>query len=589
MHLSDILPSSGPLTETRRGLGSIGEMTTKVFWEPRHSDLVALLAKSKIGDIRGGIIQDKSGNIHSAIWPARNMGHWNFFNECFAREGIEPADYWSLRITRDLSTLTEERYWKKNTIYKGDGFYCAFTQGSYHSGNPPQILLDRILGPIQMINADMVTEGVDTGILTLWHGGKDVESDYLEIRSHGKGRWEYGPGLYLTDDRTLASSKYAKGGGRKLYQITIDLNGAHECQDVIIPLHDAVAFVERNVIGRLRSTLINELNKIYERRGQKLPADVMINLCLNYEAIQNSKTGILRQFLIDHGVDYSVSHGSARSIYVVINPRIIKRVERASNLREGLIAVPDKMFHQAMKNIVEHVLSWAITKATTKQQQDEVWRLAHQYNVELWRDYDIVSKPVRVDSLPIDLDGIPDHYPTLTDEAPLYTAVDWRPSRYAASWHKAKRVIIVYPLAKDTLKYWPHKLHSLGDYLGEIEASIRHELRHAVQTMLLPDAQNEQIYNNAIDDKVGYNTSPNEFDPIIGTLADNFVHFYNLMAEYGKKPDIGKMIRQTAGMIPPSFGEKPDDFFVVLRKNDPKRYKLAVKKFTAEIMRKLTY
>ncbi len=114
-----------PITETRRGLKTIGEMTAKVFWNPLRSDMKAMLDKSKIGDLRGGIIKTKD-EILVAIWPARNLGHWNFFNECFMREGIESVEYYSFRITRDIETITEERFWRKSPVYKGDGFFCAF-------------------------------------------------------------------------------------------------------------------------------------------------------------------------------------------------------------------------------------------------------------------------------------------------------------------------------------------------------------------------------------------------------------------------------------------------------------------------------
>ncbi len=117
------------LFEMRRGLAPIGEMRAKVFWQPQHSDLIRMLAASKIGDLRGGIVETKEGEVYTAIWPARNLGHWNFFNECHAREGIDYKLHWSLRITRDLETLTEERYWHDETVYRGDGFFCAMTDG----------------------------------------------------------------------------------------------------------------------------------------------------------------------------------------------------------------------------------------------------------------------------------------------------------------------------------------------------------------------------------------------------------------------------------------------------------------------------
>jgi len=176
----------------------------------------------------------------------------------------------------------------------------------------------------------------DAGEITLWHGGKDLQYDYQEVVAHGKGRWEHGPGLYLTNDRSIAQ-KYAKGGGRRLYWVTIGITGAHSMEDTTIPLNDAVLFVERNVKGALRKKVIDDLMTNYERRGNKLFADVLVNLCLNLEAIQNSKTNLLRQFLIDHGIDYAHANRyggrNGSEVYVVINPKIITHVEFANSLK----------------------------------------------------------------------------------------------------------------------------------------------------------------------------------------------------------------------------------------------------------------
>ncbi len=254
-------------------------------------------------------------------------------------------------------------------------------------------------------------------------------------------------------------------------------------------------------------------------------------------------------------------------------------------LSEGLIAVPEHMFTQAMQNIASHVLSWALIKAKTKAQQNEVWRLADKYDCELWHEY-TTNEPVKIDHLKLDFSDIPQHYPDKHHDD-IFTAVDWRKNYTAAAWHKSKKVILVYPMSgpRPDLMYWPDREHALEDYLDDVETSVRHELRHAIQTILLPDAQNTHTYTDAVKDPVSYATSPNEFDPTIGTLADNFVRYYKALVGYGKKPDASKLIRQAVGMLPPNFGEQPDRFFKILRKEDPARYRLAVKKFAAEVMK----
>lgn len=175
---------------------------------------------------------------------------------------------------------------------------------------------------------------------TLWHGGRGLESDYLEIKAHGKGRWEHGPGLYLTTHYDTAM-KYAKGGG-KLYRVTIRLGT--NIEDVTIPLEDALAFVQRHVVSRMRPQMIRDLQSNYQRMGGKLRAEVLVNLCLNLSAIPNSKTNALRQFLIDHGVDYAKTRygGRDETVVVVINPRMIKKVEvvRAGDVQSDEFVMP---------------------------------------------------------------------------------------------------------------------------------------------------------------------------------------------------------------------------------------------------------
>lgn len=173
--------------------------------------------------------------------------------------------------------------------------------------------------------------------ITLWHGGRDLEYSYDEVRSHGKGRWEHGPGLYLTTHYETAA-KYAKGGG-KLYKVTVERGT--DISEVTVPLNDVIEFVNRYVVGTKRKRMIEDLKGNLARTGEdRLQVEVLVNLCLNNEAIPNTKTGALRQFLIDHGVDYAWVQrygGRDESVLVVINPRKIKKVEAisASKVKDG--------------------------------------------------------------------------------------------------------------------------------------------------------------------------------------------------------------------------------------------------------------
>lgn len=161
-------------------------------------------------------------------------------------------------------------------------------------------------------------------VITLWHGGRSLESDYREVRGHKKGQWEHGPGLYLTTHLDTAT-KYAKGGG-KLYRVSVVLG--RNIDDVSLDFKDAVAFVNRYTVARKRKIMIDDLQNSLQRMGH-LPAETLVNLCLNHEALPSSRTDRLRQFLIDNGVDYARTRygGRNETVVVVINPRIIQKVE----------------------------------------------------------------------------------------------------------------------------------------------------------------------------------------------------------------------------------------------------------------------
>ncbi len=162
--------------------------------------------------------------------------------------------------------------------------------------------------------------------LTLWHGGRNLESSYHEFAPHKGGRWEHGPGLYLTNHYDIAA-RYAKGGN-KLYKVTI-VKG-QDSDDVTIPFEDVSDFAKRMIKGKARKEFLEMCQTNMQRRGLSgVPAKVVSTLALNLEAIQNSNTGELRRFLVDHGADYTFVqnyHGGA-SVYVIHNPKVIKRVE----------------------------------------------------------------------------------------------------------------------------------------------------------------------------------------------------------------------------------------------------------------------
>ena len=161
--------------------------------------------------------------------------------------------------------------------------------------------------------------------MTLWHGGRGLQLNHMEMFPAKRKRWDYGPGLYLTTHYETAR-KYAKGGGTT-YKVTI-VKGT-DISNVTIDVNDAINFVKRYVIGKFRKPMIEDLNNNLKKNGT-LRLEVVVNLCVNYECLTPKNTIALRRFLIEHGADYSISKGFSgrnETIVIVYNPAIIKKIE----------------------------------------------------------------------------------------------------------------------------------------------------------------------------------------------------------------------------------------------------------------------
>jgi len=131
-----------------------------------------------------------------------------------------------------------------------------------------------------------------------WHGGRLDE--YSDVIAQKNGRYEFGAGLYLTTQHEVAQ-KYAKGS-RKMYIITVE-NGV-DINKAFLPLNEVVRFINTYVIATKRKELIGILEK-YDTDG-KIKAYVFNNVILNHKAVKPSNTKVLRQFLVENGIDYEI-------------------------------------------------------------------------------------------------------------------------------------------------------------------------------------------------------------------------------------------------------------------------------------------
>jgi ribosomal protein S18 acetylase RimI-like enzyme len=157
----------------------------------------------------------------------------------------------------------------------------------------------------------------------LWHGGRIYGP--IQIQAPTKGRYEAGPGLYLTTSYSRASS-YAKGGGSTfLVSLKDGLNFANKVE---IPLNEGAEFATRYLgKGKL---IAKDLKANCERmKKNTFTADILINLTVNYEAGSGKRGMYLLNFLVEHGVDAAIEEqGNGEQWVVVFNPKVVTKVRK---------------------------------------------------------------------------------------------------------------------------------------------------------------------------------------------------------------------------------------------------------------------
>ena len=163
--------------------------------------------------------------------------------------------------------------------------------------------------------------------MKLWHGGRNLESDYNKPKKATKGRWEYGPGLYLTTHYETAY-KYSKGGG-KTYLVDFDL-GTH-INEIKINLDHALEFISNNTVKNKHKKILDDIHNNMKRMGHhdKVDALVFLNLMINHDAVIGEKTINLNKFLVSQGIDYATVDrfsGRDETVFVIFNHKLIKSV-----------------------------------------------------------------------------------------------------------------------------------------------------------------------------------------------------------------------------------------------------------------------
>jgi hypothetical protein len=160
----------------------------------------------------------------------------------------------------------------------------------------------------------------------MYHGGQEWNSIPTEIIQSRKNRYEYGVGIYTTNNYETAA-RYGKGG-RVVQILDIDKN-YRDIKDVTIPLFDVINFLN-TIRVKNKSKIIEDLRSNANRmKRNDVSANVINNLIVNHQAGAGDAGVQVTKFLTQHGVDALLEHKSGEEYYLIIfNPQIIKQVRK---------------------------------------------------------------------------------------------------------------------------------------------------------------------------------------------------------------------------------------------------------------------
>lgn len=171
----------------------------------------------------------------------------------------------------------------------------------------------------------------------MWHGGKRWEGS-PEIRPARQGKYECGPGLYLTTSY-LRARKYA-AGGKVTTRVTL-ADGVRWLEQATLPLRELLDYVQTAPRVSNRKKLESDLIRYYADAAQSLDESCavsrLVNLLINAESL-SGKAGVhFANWLVSKGIDASLHSPMAGEQWVVVfNPDIICQHRVVPASRVGL-------------------------------------------------------------------------------------------------------------------------------------------------------------------------------------------------------------------------------------------------------------
>lgn len=288
-------------------------------------------------------------------------------------------------------------------------------------------------------------------------------------------------------------------------------------------------------------------------------------------------------------------------------------MNKNAKLNEGIIKVPTKLENDIL-NFVFYNFFWFVRNRFTPEIKKSAPHLWDDFKNQLSKNN--ITLPKEKYKLPpdkrvfknftFDFDELPDNYKRLTpDHTFIQILIDWNKHEdrgaSLAEYNTGKMAGKPASLITLYLNYffdhnmaYPSKYHTVNEIplmLTKIRSAVRHELMHLIQHILFKNVDKSQLSKkkNYDEDETDYYLSNIEFDPIISSLSENLATQFKINLSRSKI-SLEDAIKYQVGLKQPPNGSpyQPVDFFTVLKNNNIKKWKLAVKKFSLEVVKQLS-
>lgn len=162
-------------------------------------------------------------------------------------------------------------------------------------------------------------------MIELWHGGNRWIGP-PEVRPPRRGKYECGPGLYLTTSY-LRARTYARGG--KVTTKVRLADDVHWLERAQLPLRELLDYAKTAPRLSGRAQLLDDLVRRYAEpetaMDQLCDVSRLVNLLINSEALAGKPGVHLAQWLGSKGIDASLHRPMGQDQWVIVfNPDVIK-------------------------------------------------------------------------------------------------------------------------------------------------------------------------------------------------------------------------------------------------------------------------